>query len=167
MFDHITHVRNGQTGSEKRLVLGAIVRKTLRTKSVLLFPFSPLALAIRAMLKSGNCIEVAEPVPVRDSAPLYLKLLNPPDVLPTKELLESLSPRSFYFRLLRYLRSPKINAHFANVYYGLNAAMAAFEKSQPKEGIPGLRRILRKPPSIGAEFGVAVSDRWQGTGTGI
>ena len=143
----------------------AVVRKTLKAKSVfLLISSSPLGVGDLSMLKSRTRTIVEDPVSAKNRVPVYLRLLNPAVVFPINESLESLSPRTSCFHLPRYRKCPRRSAHFANVDYRLNAAMAAFEKSLPKERLPGLCRILRKPPSIKAEFGVVVKDQWQGTG---
>jgi acetyltransferase len=100
--------------------------------------------------------------------PIYIRPLRPSDEPLIEELFKSLSPRSIFFRFLRYWKSvpPEVIAYFTKIDCELNVAMVAFEKREPEDLILGLCGILRKPGSVRGEFAVVVRDEWQGIGVG-
>jgi acetyltransferase len=50
--------------------------------------------------------------------------------------------------------------------YDYDIALVAFDKTQTKERMVGVARIMSKPGGIEPEFAVAVGDPWQGKGVG-
>jgi len=100
--------------------------------------------------------------------PIYIRPLRPSDEPLIEELFKSLSPRSIFFRFLRYWKSvpPEVIAYFTKIDCELNVAMVALEKREPEDLILGLCGILRKPGSTRGEFAVVVRDEWQGIGVG-
>ena len=100
--------------------------------------------------------------------PIYIRPLRPSDEPLIEELFKSLSPRSIFFRFLRYWKSvpPELVAYFAKIDCELNVALVALEKREPEDLILGLCGILRKPGSVRGEFAVVVRDEWQGIGVG-
>ncbi len=100
--------------------------------------------------------------------PMYIRPLKPSDEGLIEELFKSLSPRSIFFRFLRYWKSvpPEVIAYFTKIDCELNVAMVALEKRGPEDLILGLCGILRKPGSARGEFAVVVRDEWQGMGVG-
>jgi len=99
----------------------------------------------------------------------YIRSLRPADAPLIEDLFKSLSPRSIFFRFLRYWKSvpQEIINCFTNIDCDLNVAMVAVERLQSEERILGLCGILRKPGSEKGEFAVVVRDEWQGIGVGM
>ncbi len=99
---------------------------------------------------------------------ICIRPLKPSDEGLIEELFKSLSPRSIFFRFLRYWKSvpPEVIAYFTKIDCELNVAMVALEKREPQDLILGLCGILRKPGSARGEFAVVVRDEWQGIGVG-
>jgi acetyltransferase len=109
------------------------------------------------------------PAFTKTGKPIYIRPLAPADAPLIEDLFKSLSPRSIFFRFLRYWKSvpPEVIAYFTNIDCELNVAMVALEKRTSDERILGLCGILRKPGSERGEFAVVVRDEWQGIGVGM
>ncbi|MGA3117529.1 MAG: GNAT family N-acetyltransferase [Syntrophobacteraceae bacterium] len=115
-----------------------------------------------------NYTEFEKLVFTKDGKPVYIRQLRWTDECLIKELFESLSRQSIYFRFQRYWKSvpAEIIAYFTKVDCNLNVGMVAVEKRPPDERVLGLCSILRKAGSIKGEIGVVVRDEWQGIGVG-
>lgn len=112
--------------------------------------------------------QVEKSVFTKDGKPIYIRPMRGSDERLVEDLFKSLSPRSIFFRFLRYWNSvpPEVIAYFTKIDCELNVAMVALEKRDSEERILGLCGILRKPGSERGEFAVVVRDEWQGIGVG-
>jgi acetyltransferase len=104
----------------------------------------------------------------RDGKPFYIRPIRKTDTDLLKELFNSLSPRSIFFRFLTNWKTipPEIVARFTEIDCRQNVAMVALEDSVPQPRMLGLCGILRQARSTVGDFAVVVCDQWQGKGVG-
>jgi glutaconate CoA-transferase, subunit A len=104
----------------------------------------------------------------KNNRPVYIRPLRPSDKPQIEELFHSLSPRSIFFRFLRYWPAvpPEVVATLSQIDHRLSVAMVALEKDRGREKILGLCGILRKNREARGDFAVVVRDAWQGIGVG-
>lgn len=120
------------------------------------------------MAEAGHTQEAETLAFTKDGRPIRIRSLKPTDGILVEDLFKSLSPRSIFFRFLRYWKSvpPEVIAYFKNTDCELNVAMVALDMSSPEERMLGLCGILRKPGSERGELAIVVRDEWQGIGVG-
>ncbi|MDY6792618.1 MAG: bifunctional acetate--CoA ligase family protein/GNAT family N-acetyltransferase [Thermodesulfobacteriota bacterium] len=99
---------------------------------------------------------------------IFVRPIRPEDAPLLVELFESLSPRSVYMRFFNPLkRLPhSMLARFTQIDYDREIALVALSKSQLKEKMLGVARVINERNQKHAEFSVVVGDQWQGKGIG-
>lgn len=122
----------------------------------------------RAMHRASSTNLIEKPAVTKDGKLFYIQPLKVQVEPLLEELFKSLSPRSIFFRFLRYWKSvpPEIGAYLAKIDCELNVAMVALRKSESEDLILGLCSILRKPGANRGELAIVVRDDWQGLGVG-
>jgi len=99
---------------------------------------------------------------------IFVRPIRPEDASLLVELFESLSRQSVYMRFFTPLkRLPHhMLARFTQIDYDREIALVALSKSQTKEKMLGVARVITERNQKHAEFSVVVADPWQGKGIG-
>jgi acetyltransferase len=100
---------------------------------------------------------------------IFVRPIRPEDAPLLVELFESLSRQSVYMRFFTPLkRLPHhMLARFTQIDYDREIALVALSKSQTKEKMIGVARVITERNQKNAEFSVVVADPWQGEGIGV
>ena len=100
---------------------------------------------------------------------ILLRPIRPEDAPLHKELFETLSPQSVYFRFLSTLKalSPDMLARYTQVDYDREIALVAVQAREQSERLLGVGWVVSGPDSTTGEFAIAVGDHWQGQGVGV
>jgi len=103
-----------------------------------------------------------------DGAMLLIRPIKPDDASLLVDFFNCLSAQTIFFRFLSHLRSlpPEWIEHFTRIDYDRDVALVAVEKTDSREMILGVCRIMRSPGSTRGELAVVVGDQWQGYGFG-
>jgi acetyltransferase len=99
---------------------------------------------------------------------IIIRPIKPEDAPLLVELFNAMSQQSIYYRFFSPLKSlsHKMLVSLTQIDYDYDMALVALDKTQTKERILGVARIMSKPGGIEPEFAVAVGDPWQGKGVG-
>ncbi len=100
--------------------------------------------------------------------PCFLRPIRPEDAPLLKELFDSLSPQSVYFRFFAPLKAlpHKMLARFTQIDYDREIALIALKEDATEEKMLGVARAIRVPGEDRAEMSVVVGDPWHGKGIG-
>jgi acetyltransferase len=101
-----------------------------------------------------------------DGALLLIRPIKPDDAALLVDFFSCLSAQTIFYRFLTHLKRlpPEWIEHFTHIDYDRDVALVAVEKSDLREMILGVCRIMRSPGSTRGEVAVVVGDRWQGKG---
>ncbi|MBW2617811.1 MAG: bifunctional acetate--CoA ligase family protein/GNAT family N-acetyltransferase [Deltaproteobacteria bacterium] len=99
---------------------------------------------------------------------IRIRPIRPEDAPLHKELFETLSPQSVYFRFLSPLKalSPDILARYTQVDYDREIALVAVQAREQSERLLGVGRVIIGLDEASGEFAIAVGDPWQSQGVG-
>jgi len=99
---------------------------------------------------------------------VLIRPIKPEDAPLLVDFFDTLSAESVYYRFFTPVKSlsPKTLALFTQIDYDRDMALVAIDRTQGKEKILGVARIMAKPGGKEPEFAVTVSDAWQGKGIG-
>jgi acetyltransferase len=103
-----------------------------------------------------------------DGHPFLIRPIRPEDAPIFKDLFESLSPRSIYYRFFSPIKSlsSEMLAKFTQIDYDREIALVAVDDSGNEEIMLGVARIIIERNETDAEFSVLVRDEWHGKGIG-
>jgi acetyltransferase len=105
----------------------------------------------------------------KDGVKLSVRPIRPEDAPLFRELFESLSPQSVYFRFfspVKQLRHEML-ARFTQIDYDREIALVAIHETQcDGEKMLGVARVITERNPKHAEFSVLISDPWHGKGIG-
>jgi acetyltransferase len=101
-----------------------------------------------------------------DGALLLIRPIKADDAALLVDFFSRLSAQSIFYRFLTHLKSlpPDWIEHFTRIDYDRDVALVAVEKSDLREMILGVCRIMRCSGSTKGEVAVVVGDQWQGRG---
>ena len=112
--------------------------------------------------------ELIDVVRLRDGARITMRPVLPQDAAILQAFVQTLSEgarRNRFFRTLRELPADLLR-RFTEVDYHQHLALVAEVSTEAGEAIVGEGRYVMDEDRRGAEFAVAVADRWQGRGIG-
>ena len=94
--------------------------------------------------------------------------IRPEDASLLKDLYETLSQKSIYYRFCHTMRElpPEMLARFTQIDYDREMALVALEDNSDQETILGVARAINMRDERSAEIAVVVSDAWHGKGIG-
>jgi acetyltransferase len=103
-----------------------------------------------------------------DGTGIFIRPIKPEDEPLLNEFVESLSPRSIYFRFFSPLKKlpHKVLARFTQLDYDRDMALVALETGVKDEKILGVGRIMHLADEVSSEFAIVIHDAWQGKGLG-
>jgi acetyltransferase len=104
----------------------------------------------------------------RAGVDLFVRPIKPEDAPLLVDFFHTLSREDVHYRFFSPIKSlsPKTLAILTQIDYDRDMALVAMDRTQPKEKILGVARIMTKPGGTDPEFAVTVSDVWQGKGVG-
>jgi acetyltransferase len=107
-------------------------------------------------------------MPTKNGVSIFLRPIKPEDGPLLVDFFNTLSSQTIFYRFLSHLKTlpPEWVEHFTHIDYDRDVAMIAVDRSDAKESILGVCRILRSPGSTRGEVAVVVGDQWQGRGIG-
>jgi acetyltransferase len=112
--------------------------------------------------------EYEEEVITEDDVELFVRPIRPEDEPLLKDLFESLSPQSIYYRFFSPMKSfpHSMLARFTQIDYDREIAMVAIHHEENSEKMLGVSRIMLELNQVDAEFSIVVRDEWHGKGIG-
>lgn len=113
---------------------------------------------------------LAREVELRDGSIVLLRPIRPEDADMEAAFVRSLSPRSRYLRFMEHMSelSTSMLVRFTQIDYDREMALVALAAGDDGEGLTqvGVSRYIINPDGKSCEFGLVVSDDWQGRGLG-
>ncbi|MGD9159590.1 MAG: GNAT family N-acetyltransferase [Desulfobacteraceae bacterium] len=99
---------------------------------------------------------------------LFMRPIRPEDASLLLDLINSLSPKSKYYRFFTPLEElPRhLLIRFTQIDYNRDMALVALDKTESEERMLAVARFFSKPNQPDTEFAVVVRDEWQGKGVG-
>jgi acetyltransferase len=99
---------------------------------------------------------------------ILIRPVQPEDAPLFKEMFQTLSSTSIYYRFFRYIKelTPDMLARFTQVDYDREIALVAIDESEGRDRMLGADRVISDPDGKNAEFAILVGDPWQGMGIG-
>jgi acetyltransferase len=103
-----------------------------------------------------------------DGALLLIRPIKPDDATLLVDFFDYLSEQTIFYRFLANLENlpPEWVEHFTRIDYNRDVALVVVEKSDGKDRILGVCRIMRNPGSTRGEVAIVVGDQWQGNAIG-
>ena len=140
----------------------------------------PLALDARAVVRKSELTSpqhlVISPYPSHYEFPglkvgelnFCIRPIQPEDAGLLKELFETLSRTSVYYRFFSPLRTlpQEMLARFTQIDYDREMALVALSSENGRDRLLGVARIIRQIEGSSGEFAIVVGDPWQGQGIG-
>ena len=105
---------------------------------------------------------------LKDGHPILVRPIRPEDAPQLRELHNSLSDRSIYFRFCHALKElpPDMLAKFTQIDYDREIALVATDEEEGRERVIGVARSIHHIDGLSAELAVVVGDSWHGKGVG-
>ena len=104
----------------------------------------------------------------RTGVELFMRPIKPEDASLLLDLINSLSPKSKYYRFFTPLEVlPRhLLIRFTQIDYNRDMALVALDKTESEERMLAVARFISRPGQPDTEFAVVVRDEWQGKGVG-
>ncbi len=128
----------------------------------------PLAAGYRHMAIHPYPVELEGRLTLSSGATLEVRPIRPEDAAMEMAFVAGMSQESRYRRFMQHLPglTPQMLARFTQVDYDRELALVALDGVPPAQAIVGVARYVANPDHESAEFAIAVTDAWQGSGLG-